>query len=97
MAGLEPEAIDDAQVVVEPDGAEVKAHVVIGAQAQDVGQHVRAVVEMAERPDVRPFGVPPAAHRDGRPANLACVGVEFLDPLDDLGAPYQPLDRGRNP
>jgi hypothetical protein len=37
MAGLEPEAIDDAQVVVEPDGAEVKTHVVGGAQAQDVG------------------------------------------------------------
>jgi hypothetical protein len=33
LAGLEPEAINDAQVVVEPDGAEVKAHVVVGAQA----------------------------------------------------------------
>jgi hypothetical protein len=49
---------------------------------------------MAERPDVCPFGVPPAAHGDSRPANLARVGVELLDALDDLGAPNQPLDGG---
>jgi hypothetical protein len=40
MANLELETIDNAQIVVEPDGAEVKAHVVIGVQAQDVGQHI---------------------------------------------------------
>jgi DNA invertase Pin-like site-specific DNA recombinase len=96
MANLDLETIDDAQIVVEPDGAEVIAHMVIGAKAQDVGQHIRAVVGMAKRPDVCPFGVPPAAHRDRRPANLAGVRVEVLDPLDDLGAPNQALDRGRH-
>jgi hypothetical protein len=65
LAGLEPEAIDDAQVLVEPDGAEVKAHVVVGAQAQDVGQHVRAVVGVAKWPNVRSLGVPAAANLDG--------------------------------
>ena len=83
---------NERQVVGHSEDVQIERYMMRGAEAQDVGEHVRSVMGPSQRPDVRRLGIGPGRGLDVLAADLAAKVVESFDVSGDGRVAHDPGD-----